>query len=93
MCDLGGNAAEALPQELSQAGQRVVGASEVRRALLRGCVTAVYLAEDAEGSLTTPLLELCSEHQVPVERVPSMEALGQACGIPVKAAVAAVLKR
>jgi len=56
-------------------------------------VTAVYLAEDAEGSLTTPLLELCSEHQVPVERVPSMEALGQACGIPVKAAVAAVLKR
>ena len=52
----------------------------------------VYVAKDADERVTDNLLELCREKGVEVIGVESMNELGKACGIHVKAAAAAVLK-
>ena len=70
---------------------KVVGAKQVRRAVQDGRAARVFLAEDAASQITQPLRMLCEEHAVPVEEVLSMKELGQACGIAVGAAVAALV--
>jgi len=68
---------------------KVVGAKQVRRALLGGRAKALYAARDADPALTGPLAECAGERGVPVRWVDSMRELGRACGIAVGAAVAA----
>ena len=70
----------------------VVGAKQLRKALLSGSAQQVYLAKNADPALTEPLEALCQEHNVPFTWVKSMTELGQACGIEVGAAAAATLK-
>ena len=70
---------------------KVVGAKQTRRALSGGQARAVYLAEDADPRVTEAIRELCQERGVPVCDVPTMRELGQACGIAVGAAVAALI--
>lgn len=70
----------------------VVGAKQLRKAVLSGQVKAAFLAEDADPAVTGPLETLCVEHHIQITRVPSMAALGKRCGIEVGAAAAAVLK-
>ena len=74
-----------------KAGPRVVGAKQTRRALADGRAVRVFLAEDADPGVTDPVEVLCAEHGVPVERISATE-LGQACGIAVGAAVAALVR-
>lgn len=80
-----------MPEELP-AGKVLVGAKQVRRALARGEVRLVLLAEDADPSLTEPLRSLCIDTGVRVRAVASMRSLGEACGISVKAAAAALIE-
>ena len=75
-----------------KAGPRVVGAKQTRRALQDGRAVRVYLAEDADPSVTSPIEALCAENGVEIVHVPTMRAMGQACGIAVGAAVAAVVR-
>lgn len=70
---------------------KVVGAKQTKRALRDGRVAGVFLARDADPMLTEPVEALSRELQVPVEWIPSMKDLGNACGIAVGAAVAATL--
>lgn len=70
---------------------KVVGAKQTRRALAGGQAQTVYLAEDADPRVTEAIRELCRECGVPVCDVPTMKELGQACGISVGAAVAALI--
>ena len=70
---------------------KVVGAKQTRRALKDGRAVRIFLARDADPSLTEPLEALGREHQVDVEWIDSMKSLGNACGIAVGAAVAALL--
>jgi len=70
----------------------VVGAKQLRKALLSGSAQQVYLARNADPEMTEPLCELCQFYNVPFTWVASKTALGQACGIEVGAAAAAVLK-
>ena len=73
-------------------GQRiVVGAKQLRKALNRGAARRVYLASNADPAITEPLVALCQEHSVEFSWVRSMTDLGQACGIEVGAATAAVV--
>ena len=51
----------------------------------------VFLAADADPMLTAPVAEHCRAQQIEVVSVPTMHQLGAACGIPVKAAVAAIV--
>ena len=70
---------------------KVVGIKQSRKAVQAGRAVRVFLADDADPRITEPFEELCTVHQVPVERRVSMKELGQACGIAVGAAVAALV--
>ena len=79
--------------DLSQlAGKKtVVGAKQLRKALITKRATAVYLAANADPNLTLPLEELSNENGIPCVWVRSMHDLGRACGIEVGAAAAAAV--
>lgn len=66
----------------------VVGAKQLRKALLAGRARYVFLAQDADPGLTEPIEELCREKSVQYAWVPTMAELGSACGIEVGAAAA-----
>ena len=70
----------------------VVGAKQLRKALLSGSAQQVYLAKNADPALTEPIVVLCQNYNVPFTWVKSMTELGQACGIEVGAAAAATVK-
>jgi len=70
-------------------GEKVAGAKQVRRALKGGRAKALYAAWDADGAITTPLVEQAQELGIPVHWVDTMAELGRACGLAVGAAVAA----
>ncbi|MBE3574778.1 MAG: ribosomal L7Ae/L30e/S12e/Gadd45 family protein [Firmicutes bacterium] len=80
-------------EELRQARHKTVGIKQTLKAVEAGQAEEVYLAADAEEWLVRPLREKCQEREVPVIPVPSMNALGQACGIEVGAAAAARLRQ
>ena len=69
----------------------IVGTKQLRKGLNRGGVQRVYLALDADPAITLPLEEMCLQRQVECVWVRSMQMLGQACGIEVGAAAAAVV--
>ena len=71
----------------------VVGAKQLKKALNKGSAQHVFLAENADPGLTEPLALLCADQRVPLTWVSSMSALGQACGIEVGAAAAAIIAR
>ena len=72
--------------------RKVIGVKQTKRALENGEAVQVFFARDAEARLTAPVRALCEASGVPLLEVESMRALGQACGIAVGAAVAAILR-
>lgn len=79
-----------MPQGSTNAS-RVVGVKQVRRALAAGRVEQLYLARDADPSLTQPLAEQAREQGVEAVWSDSMKELGRDCGIAVGAACGAVV--
>ena len=71
--------------------QIVVGAKQLKKAILNGTARQVYLAENADPAITEPLAELCKQQNIPYSLVRSMAELGRACRIEVGAAAAAVV--
>lgn len=69
----------------------VVGAKQLRKALLKGRASRVFLAKDADPAITEPIEVLCQQYGVPCARVCSMTELGKQCGIEVGAAAAAAV--
>ncbi len=69
----------------------VIGMKQVQKAVKRGSAAQVFLAEDADAWITSPIQKLCEEHEIPVMMAGTMKDLGKACGIEVGAAAAAVL--
>lgn len=78
--------------KLKETKCRVVGTSEVLRAINGEKVKQVFIARDASRHLVAPLYRLCAERNIPVVEVDSMRDLGLACGIRVSAAAAALVK-
>ena len=72
-------------------GKIVVGAKQLRKALIAGRAQRVYLASNADPAITDPVAESCAQAGIPVEDSHTMAQLGQACRITVGAAVVAVL--
>jgi large subunit ribosomal protein L7A len=81
-----------LLSELKIALKKTVGLKQTRKAIVDGLAGTVFLARDAELRLMQPVTALCEENGVPVSWVETMDELGQACGIEVGAAMAAILK-
>jgi large subunit ribosomal protein L7A len=72
--------------------KKIVGAKQVKRALNSSNVEVVFVADDAEKKVTKDIIELCNTKQIQIIHVDTMEDLGEACGIDINAAVAALLK-
>ncbi len=70
---------------------KVVGIKQVKKAINSDSVSEVYIAEDAEEKVTREILLLCERHDIPVIKVETMKDLGDACGIDINAATAALL--
>lgn len=68
-----------------------VGAKQLKKAVVAGTAREVFLAEDADPAVTGPLEQLCQTKDVRISWVPTMAALGRACGIEVGAAAAVAL--
>jgi len=71
--------------------RKVIGLNQTIRAIEEQIAKTVYLAEDADIKIVSRIEKLCKDHEVQVIRVESMKALGKACGIDVKAAMACVI--
>lgn len=74
-----------------QNSPKVVGAKQTKRAIGDGRARRVFLAEDADPRITAGIAELSAASGVEIEWVSAMRDLGQACGIAVGAAVAALI--
>ena len=68
-----------------------VGAKQIKKSLLSGRTSQVFLAKNADPALTEPIEAICLQNNVNCAWVPSMADLGKACGIDVGAAAAAVI--
>ena len=71
--------------------KKIVGMKQLKKALLKGGVSRVYLAQDADPAVTMPLAELAQTVGIEIHWVGKMNDLGRACGIDVGAAAAATL--
>ena len=69
----------------------LVGTKQLKKAVRKGNVRFVFLAENADPAITEPLEELCRQNSIQITWVRSMAELGRACGIEVGAAAAAAL--
>lgn len=79
-------------EQLRSASRRTVGTKQTLKAVQKGLTQAVFVAEDADQQMIVSLTEICSEKGVTLTLVATMKELGEACGIQVGAASAAVLK-
>lgn len=77
---------------LKGARQIVTGTKQTSKAVEAGKAVRVFVAKDADERILRPVLEVCASNHVPVDYVETMEDLGKACNIKVKAAMAAILK-
>lgn len=72
--------------------KKVVGVKQLRKALSNGLVREVFLAKNADPSMTEPIATLCEAAGIPVIWAPTMQELGTACRIAVGAAAAGILR-
>ena len=84
-------AADVASLKMLSEANRVVGAKQIRKALNKGNAQRVFLAKNADPALTEPLVAVCQRNCVEYVWVRSMTELGNACGIEVGAAAAAVV--
>ena len=63
----------------------------MKRALKASKVNKVYVARDADKRVTSEIVEQCKEMHIPLIYVETMKELGNACGIDINDAVAALL--
>lgn len=73
------------------ASEKVVGAKQVKRALKDGRAKKLFWAENADPRVLQPLIQEAVRSGVPLQQIATMKELGEACGIAVGAAVAALL--
>ena len=78
-------------QDLAGTPNRVVGLKQTLKAIHEDAAVRVYLAEDVDGFVHTKIIAACSERGVDPIMIPSMVELGNACGIDVGAATAAII--
>ncbi|HLS08838.1 50S ribosomal protein L7ae-like protein [Lentibacillus sp.] len=68
----------------------IIGTKQTLKAIKRGAVSEVFIADDADRRITQQVERLAQERSVPCHRVDSMQKLGAACGIDVGASAVAV---
>ena len=79
-------------EDLKKASNRTVGMKQTLKAVERGEAEKVYLAKDVDDYISQKVKDTCQSYDVDIIMVDSMKELGEACGITVGAATAAILK-
>ncbi|MDI3481017.1 MAG: large subunit ribosomal protein [Tepidanaerobacteraceae bacterium] len=80
-------------EKLKEAPAKTIGTKQTLKALEKDRVAVVFLAQDAEEHVVSGLKEMCLKKGVEIVPVRTMKELGDACGIQVGAASAAILKQ
>ncbi len=89
--DLANKVLEAV-KKAKESGKVKKGTNETTKAVERGQAKLVIIAEDVQPEeIVAHLPILCEEKKIPYVYVPSKKALGEACGLQVAAASAAIL--
>ena len=78
-------------EELKKAPKKTIGTKQTLKAIEKNQVKVVFIAEDAEEHVVSGLRAICKEKGIEVIPVATMKELGEACGIQVGAASAAIL--
>ncbi|MGC9011979.1 50S ribosomal protein L7Ae [Thermogladius sp.] len=90
--DLAEKAYELLKKARETGGKIRKGTNETTKAVERGQAKLVLIAEDVDPpEIVAHLPALCDEKKIPYIYVPSKQRLGQAAGIEVAAASAAII--
>lgn len=71
----------------------VVGMKETERAIEKREASAVFIASDCDERISAPVLSACQASDIPAIQEFTKKEIGRACGIKVKAAAAAVLRK
>ncbi|MCF6097701.1 ribosomal L7Ae/L30e/S12e/Gadd45 family protein [Thermovorax subterraneus] len=79
--------------KLKSAPKKTVGTKQTLKAVEKGQAAVVFIAEDAEEHVVAGLKELCRAKGIEIVPVATMKELGEACGIDVGAASAAILNQ
>lgn len=91
--ELAEKAYEALRKARETGGKIKKGTNETTKAVERGLAKLVLIAEDVDPpEIVAHLPLLCDEKKVPYVYVPSKKRLGEAAGIEVAAASAAIIE-
>ena len=75
--------------EASAKRQYIIGAKQVKNAVICGKASRVYIASDSDEHIIKPIVELANEQGTELVYVKTRTELGRMCGINVKAACAA----
>lgn len=68
----------------------IIGTKQTLKAMKKGEVLELVVADDADYHITNKVLRLAEELAIPVSHVDSMKKLGKSCGIDVGAAIVAI---
>ena len=79
-------------EELKEASAKTVGLKQTLKVVQKGEAQVVFLARDVDDYVSKKVKEQCEKHNIPITFVDSMKELGEACGIEVGAATAAIIK-
>ena len=77
--------------KLKKAPNKIIGTKQTLKAIDKDQVSMVFIAQDAEEHVISELKDICLEKGVETVAVSTMKELGDACGIQVGAASAAIL--
>ena len=72
--------------------KRVIGIKQVTKAVKNDLAKCVYIADDADDRVLSPLKELCRTKNVEMIFGSTMAELGKSCNIEVGAAAVALIK-
>ncbi|GKV68446.1 ribosome-associated protein L7Ae-like [Sporosarcina sp. NCCP-2716] len=76
--------------KVSQAEKLIIGTKQAVKAIRRNKAHEVFIAQDAEERVTSPVIEEAARQDIPLTIVDSREKLGKACGIQVAASVVVI---
>ena len=77
--------------DMLKTAKKAIGIKQAKKEIKKGTVQQVYIAQDADQRLLSPLNETWRNREVTVKFVPTMDELRKACGIDVGAAAVAVI--
>lgn len=69
-------------------GHYLIGAKQVKNAIIAGKALKVYVASDSETQIISPIVELLQKSGLSLFYVNTRKELGEMCGIKVKASCA-----